>query len=124
MGRPPLDPSRSIVPLGAAVRSAICGGLLAIGALGAFVYYLPYGEPYARSLAMVTAVIGSVLLIFAELAGELPWWRTPDASRCTLLDTYASRRPRRPFYLPTLRRSRRRSASPFQTGTDGPLRLR
>ena len=76
MGRPPLDPSRSIVPLGAAVRSAICGGLLAIGALGAFVYYLPYGEPYARSLAMVTAVIGSVLLIFAELAGELPWWRT------------------------------------------------
>ena len=76
MGRPPLDPSRSIVTLGAAVRSAICGGLLAIGALGAFVYYLPYGEPYARSLAMVTAVIGSVLLIFAELAGELPWWRT------------------------------------------------
>ena len=76
MGRPPLDPSRSIVPLGAALRSAICGELLAIGALGAFVYYLPYGEPYARSLAMVTAVIGSVLLIFAELAGELPWWKT------------------------------------------------
>jgi P-type Ca2+ transporter type 2C len=76
MGRPPLDPSRSIVPLGAASRSAICGTLLAIGALAAFVYYLPYGEAHARSSAMVTAVIGSVLLIFAELAGERQWWKT------------------------------------------------
>ena len=76
MGRPPLDPSRSVVPLGAALRSAICGGLLAIGALAAFLYYLPDGEPHARSVAMLTAVLGSVLLIFAELAGDLPWWRT------------------------------------------------
>jgi Ca2+-transporting ATPase len=76
MGRPPLDPNRSVVPLGAASRSAICGALLAIGALGAFVYYLPYGESYARSLAMVTAVMGSVLLIFAELVGDRRWWKT------------------------------------------------
>ena len=76
MGRPPIDPSRSIVPLGAASRSAICGALLAVGALGAFVYYLPLGQRYARSLAMVAAVIGSVLLIFAELAGERQWWKT------------------------------------------------
>jgi len=76
MGRPPLDPSRSVVPLGAALRSATCGGLLAIGSLAAFLYYLPDGEPHARSVAMVTAVLGSVLLIFAELAGDLPWWRT------------------------------------------------
>ena len=76
MSRPPLDPSRSIVPLGAALSSAICGAFLAIGALGAFAYYLPHGVANARSVAMTTAVIGSVLLIFAELAGERPWWKT------------------------------------------------
>jgi P-type Ca2+ transporter type 2C len=76
MARPPLDPNRSIVPLGAGSRSAICGALLAIGALGAFAYCLRYGEAYARSLAMLIAIIGSVLLILAEFAGDQPWWKT------------------------------------------------
>lgn len=76
MGRPPRDPSRAIVPIGAAFRSALCGILLATGAVGAFVFYLEHGEAYARSIAMTSAAIGSILLVFAELAGERKWWRT------------------------------------------------
>jgi len=102
MGRPPLDPSRSIVPLDAALRSAICGALLAIGALGAFAYYLPHGEPYARSSAMVTAVIGSVLLIFAELAGERPWWKSafPRDARFWMVCMAAAATPLLFAYVP------------------------
>jgi Ca2+-transporting ATPase len=77
MARPPLDPKRAIVPLRAASRSAICGALLAVGALAIYFTYLPNGEPHARGVAMVTSVIGSVLLIFAELAGERRWWNFP-----------------------------------------------
>ena len=76
MGRPPHDPNRPIASLGAAARSAICGALLATGALAAYVFYLPSGETYARSVAMVSAVIGSILLVIAELAGERRWWKT------------------------------------------------
>ncbi len=76
MARPPIDPARSIISLGAASRSAICGALLALGALGIYIAYLPSGEPNARGVAMATAVIGTVLLTFAELAGDRPWWRS------------------------------------------------
>ncbi len=77
MARPPLDPKRSILPLGAALRSAICGALLAAFALGFDFLNLPRGEPYARGVAMATAVIGSLWLVFAELAGDRQWWNSP-----------------------------------------------
>jgi len=77
MARPPLDPRRAIIPLRAASRSAICGALLALGALGIYFVYLPNGDPFARGVAMATAVIGSLLLTFAELAGDRRWWRFP-----------------------------------------------
>ncbi len=73
MARPPLDPSRSIIPLHAASRSAISGALLAVGAVAIYFVYLPNGEPCARAVAMVTAVFGSLLLTFAELAGDRRW---------------------------------------------------
>ena len=76
MGRPPHDPNRPIASLGAAARWAICGVLLATGALAAYMFYLPSGETYARSVAMVSAVIGSILLVIAELVGERRWWKT------------------------------------------------
>jgi P-type Ca2+ transporter type 2C len=95
MGRPPRDPSHPIVPVGAAFRSALCGLLLAAGAIGAFVLYLPYGEPYARSMAMISAVIGSVLLVFAELAGDRKWWEiaTPRDARFWAVCTTAAATP-------------------------------
>ena len=76
MARPPLDPKRSIIPLRAASRSAISGALLALGALAIYFVYLPNGQPYARGVAMATAVIGSLLLIFAELGGDRRWWNS------------------------------------------------
>ncbi len=88
MARPPLDPRRAIIPLRAASRSAICGALLALGALGIYFSYLANGEPYARGVAMATAVIGSLLLTFAELAGDRRWWRFPlprDASTWSII---------------------------------------
>jgi Ca2+-transporting ATPase len=77
MARPPLSTAHSIIPLGAASRSAMCGLLLAVGALTVYFSYFPNGEPYARGAAMVTAVIGSLLLILAELASDRPWWISP-----------------------------------------------
>jgi hypothetical protein len=77
MARPPLDPTRSIIPLGAASRSALSGALLALGSLAIYNAYLPSGQPDARGVAMVTAIVGSILLIFAELAGDRPWWGSP-----------------------------------------------
>jgi len=74
MARPPLDPKSSIIPLRAASRSAVSGMLLALGALAIYFVYLPNGQQNARGVAMVTAVIGSVLLAFAELAGDRRWW--------------------------------------------------
>jgi Ca2+-transporting ATPase len=76
MGRPPHKPNRPIPSLGAAARSAMCGALLATGACAAYVWYLPNGEACARGVAIVAAVIGSILLVFVELAGERRWWKT------------------------------------------------
>lgn len=104
MSRPPLDPSRSLVPFNAASRSAICGALLGLGSLGAFAHYLSYGEPYARSLAMLTAVIGSTLLIFAELVGERRWWKTslPSDARFWIVCVAATATPLLFAYVPPL----------------------
>jgi P-type Ca2+ transporter type 2C len=77
MARPPHDPKRPIISAGAAARSAVCGALLAFGAIGLYLLYLPKGEPYARGVAMVAAVFGSMGLAFAELAGDRRWWTTP-----------------------------------------------
>ena len=73
MARPPLDPKRSIIRLRAACRSALSGALLAVGAMIIYFTYLSNGESFARGVAMVTVVIGSILLTFAEIAGDQRW---------------------------------------------------
>ncbi len=75
MGRPPHDPARPILAGAAVWRSALCGVLLALGALLIYLGLLARGEAYARSAAMAAAIIGSLLLIWAELAEDRPWWR-------------------------------------------------
>lgn len=74
MARPPLDPARPILPGRSALVSAASGGMLAAGALGIYVSLLGHGEAYARSAAMVVAIAGSLLLVWAELCGAGSWW--------------------------------------------------
>lgn len=77
MERPPRPPSAPIVERPAVIRSAISGGLLAAVALALFAIRIAHGENYARSVAMVIAVVGSLLLVWAEYAGTRRWWRVP-----------------------------------------------
>ena len=75
MRRPPRPPESPIVEGSTAVRAALCGALLTLVALVLFAIRLPKGENYARSVAMVVAVIGSLFLVWAEYAGTRRWWR-------------------------------------------------
>jgi len=77
MARPPRPPSSPLMPAGPALRSAITGMLLSAGALAVYAYRLPFGVDYARSVAMVVVIGGSIVLAFAELAGPRPWWKAP-----------------------------------------------
>ncbi len=74
MSRPPHDPARPILAGGTVWRSMICGALLAAGALALHVGLLGRGEVYARSAGMAVAIMGSLLLVWCELAVDRPWW--------------------------------------------------
>jgi hypothetical protein len=51
--------------------------LLTACALGLYGARLYRGEDYARGAAMALVVIGSLILVWAEIAGERRWWRIP-----------------------------------------------
>ena len=75
MRRPPRAPASPIVERPAAIRAALSGALLTVVALALFASRLPGGENYARSVAMVVVVVGSLFLVWAEYAGTRRWWR-------------------------------------------------
>jgi P-type Ca2+ transporter type 2C len=75
MKRPPYDPARPILDGGTVWRSAVSGAMLALGALGIYLFLLGRGETYARSVAMAAVIGGSLLLVWCELAADRPWWR-------------------------------------------------
>jgi magnesium-transporting ATPase (P-type) len=56
-------------------------------ALALFALRLRDGENYARSVAMVVAVVGSLFLVWAEYAGTRRWWRVraPEQRRFWLV---------------------------------------
>ena len=83
MRRPPRPPAAPIVERSGAIRAALSGALLTVVALALFALRLREGETYARSVAMVVAVVGSLFLVWAEYAGTRRWWqvRAPDKSR-------------------------------------------
>ncbi len=74
MRRPPRDPGAPILGRPRALRSALSGALLAAVALAAYAARLDHGEAYARGAAMAVVVTGSLVLVWAELAGDRPWW--------------------------------------------------
>ncbi len=87
MRRPPRPPSAPIVERPAAYRAALSGALLTMMALALFALRLRDGENYARSVAMVVAVVGSLFLVWAEYAGTRRWWRVraPEQRRFWLV---------------------------------------
>jgi Ca2+-transporting ATPase len=87
MRRPPRPPASPIVERPAAYRAALSGALLTAMALALFALRLRAGENYARSVAMVVAVVGSLFLVWAEYAGTRRWWRVraPEQRRFWLV---------------------------------------
>jgi len=76
MRHPPRDPAAPIIAWSAALRSALCGVFLTAGALSLYATHLYRGEAYARGIAMALVVSGSLILVWAEIAGEGRWWST------------------------------------------------
>jgi Ca2+-transporting ATPase len=81
MKRPPRDPKAPLIGRARTIRSALSGVLLTAAALAVYAARLDHGESYARGAAMAVIVLGSLLLMWAELAGDRPWWRTPPPAR-------------------------------------------
>jgi P-type Ca2+ transporter type 2C len=83
MRRPPRDPRAPLVDGARVLRSALSGALLTGAALFEYAIRLDRGEPYARGAAMVVVIVGSLFLMWAEIAGDRPWWRTPLPARAS-----------------------------------------
>ncbi len=81
MKRPPRDPHAPLIGRAQVIRSAFSGALLIVVALAEYATRLDRGEAYARGAAMVVVILGSLFLMWAELAGDRPWWRTPLPAR-------------------------------------------
>ena len=81
MKRPPRDPHAPLIGRAQVIRSAFSGALLMVVALAEYATQLDRGEAYARGAAMVVVILGSLFLMWAELAGDRPWWRTPLPAR-------------------------------------------
>jgi Ca2+-transporting ATPase len=73
----PRPPAAPIVDRLGAIRSALSGVLLTAGAVWLYAVRLAEGEAYARGAAMAVAVLGSLILVWAEFAGTRRWWRVP-----------------------------------------------
>jgi Ca2+-transporting ATPase len=73
MRRPPRDPRAPLLPSRLAMPSALSGLLLTAAVLGIYWARLEAGPVYARSAAMSALILGSLLLVWAERAGDRPW---------------------------------------------------
>jgi magnesium-transporting ATPase (P-type) len=83
MRRPPRDPHAPLIGSARVLRSTCSGALLTVAALSEYAARLNRGEPYARAAAMVVVILGSLFLMWAEVAGDRPWWRTPLPARAS-----------------------------------------
>jgi Ca2+-transporting ATPase len=63
---PPRDPAAPFIDLGSAFRSAACGTLLSIAAVGTYLHDLAGGENRARTMAIAIIIIGSLAMVAAE----------------------------------------------------------
>jgi magnesium-transporting ATPase (P-type) len=77
MRRPPRSPTAPFIAPWLAVRALISGLVLAAGSFWAYVAHLDEGVGYARSLGVSVLIAGSLLLVFAERALDVPIHRMP-----------------------------------------------
>jgi P-type Ca2+ transporter type 2C len=77
MLRPPRDPRAPLVPRRLVLRSLLSGAFLMIAALWAYAAHLAQGVAYARSLGIAVIIAGSLLLVWAERAGERSIFAVP-----------------------------------------------
>jgi P-type Ca2+ transporter type 2C len=70
MRRPPRDPRAPLVSRRRALRSLCSGAVLMIAALWAYAAHLEHGVEYARTLGIAALIAGSLLLVWAERAGD------------------------------------------------------
>ena len=81
MRRPPRDPRAPLLGRPQLTRSLLSGGLLAAAVLIEYGLRLDQGQAYARAAAMVVIILGTLWLMWAEFAGDRPWWKTPAPNR-------------------------------------------
>ena len=83
MKRPPRDPRAPLIGRAQFARSAFSGAMLTVAVLAEYASRLDRGAPYARGAAMAVVILGSLFLMWAELAGDRPWWKTPLPTRAS-----------------------------------------
>jgi len=83
MRRSPRDPRAALIGRTRVVRSACSGAVLTLVTLALYAARLGRGVPYARAAAMVVLIVGSLFLMWAEVAGDRAWWKTPLPARAS-----------------------------------------
>jgi Ca2+-transporting ATPase len=83
MRRPPRPPSAALLDLRASRSSLVCGAALALAVLGIYAAALRGGEDAARGFALAALIPGTLMIMWAERAGDRPWWKVsaPKGSR-------------------------------------------
>jgi Ca2+-transporting ATPase len=77
MRRPPRSPRAPLVPRRLVRRSLLSGATLMFAAFWAYAAHLGEGLAYARSMGVAVLIAGSLLLVWAERAGDRPLLTMP-----------------------------------------------
>jgi Ca2+-transporting ATPase len=77
MRRPPRPPGASLLGRRQARISAATGAVLAAAVLAIYAAALPAGAEAARGIALAALIPGTLLIAWAERAGDRPWTRVP-----------------------------------------------
>ncbi|HJT25145.1 MAG TPA: cation-translocating P-type ATPase C-terminal domain-containing protein, partial [bacterium] len=75
--RPPRDPRSPLLTGRASLLSALSGLALTAVVIALYLRHLPMGTAYARSTALCTYILGSLMLLWNAMAMGRPWWKVP-----------------------------------------------
>ena len=77
MRRPPRPPGASLLGKRSVRSSIATGAVLALAVLAIYAAALPKGADAARGFALAALIPGTLLIAWAERAGDRPWRRVP-----------------------------------------------